>query len=217
MARNIVPPPDRPDEQQGLPPTAVPESVHPAYDAALDPETQVFHAYTGTPARPGSGPVDRRSRPALPGLFPRPRPRRGRSRMMLAALGGGAGAFVIIAATGAVLSTTDPGGGATEGTAPPASGVGPYTLEALSQRGHAVTVTFTDPDGSTAESDVPSGWTTDVPAGVARRPVFTVSTEAGDAPAQRNDTITCRVRQNGVVVQQNTVTGKAASADCTGY
>lgn len=214
MARDIVPPPGRPDGRRE-PPASRTESVHPAYDAGLDPETQVFAVYPGRGTQAGAGtPVGARPGPYTQSLVPRPGRWRRRSRLLVAALGGAAAALLLIVVTGVTLSATDPAGDGTDGTAPlPAAG--PYTLEAVSRSGGDVSVTYSGPDGRTATSDVPSGWTTDVPEG-AGRPAFTVSTDTGDVAPRPDDTVTCRVRHDGLVIRRDSAPG-AAVADCGGY
>lgn len=213
MARNIVPPPDR----HGGTSTPGSEWVHPAYDAGLDPETQVFHVYPGAPAQaePGS-PIGPRPGPYMQSLVPRPGRWRGRARTATAALGGGATALVILVSIGAVLGATGPGDDATGGGAPPVSGEGAFTLEAVSGSGLGVSVTYSNANGGTATSSVASGWTTDIPAQATGTSAFTIAAAADGTPPRQDDTVTCRVRRNGTVVRQDTA-GGGAGADCSGY
>lgn len=217
MARNIVPPSDRPEERPGRRPGSRTESVHPAYDAGLDPETQVFLVYPGKQAHAGSGtPIGPRPGPYMHSLIPRPGRWRGRSRTMLAAFGGGAVALLILAVIGVALSATDPGVGSADGSALPAPGADPYTLEALSGSGRDMSVTFSGPNSRTTTSAVPSGWTAEILGRGDGRPLFTVSGGTNGAPPQ-DDTITCRVRHLGVVVREDTAAGSSPSVDCGGY
>lgn len=215
MARDIVPPPDRPNGRPE-PPAPRAESVHPAYDASLDPETQVFAVYPVRGTGSGAGtPVGARPGPYTQSLLPGPGRWRKLSRLMVAALGGAAAALLLVVVMGVALNTTGPGGGGAGGAAPPASPAVPSTLEAVSRSGGDVSVTMSGPDGQVTTSVVPSGWTSDVPAGTGRH-VFTVSGDTGDVPSPADDTITCRVLQDDVVVQQESAPGTAV-ADCGGY
>lgn len=227
MARSIVPPPGHPDDPHGREPAARPETVHPAYDASLDPETRVLHAVPPSRRPAGSGsPIGPRPGPYGHSIIPRRR-RQQAGRTVMAALGGGAAALLVLAVIGATLSTTDASrqGSTDAGAAPiseqdgadgsPPFAAVPYVLEVLNESGNDVAVTYSNGSGGISTSEVRSGWSIEVRGLPGEDTVFTASAGVDGAVSQQGDAVTCRVRQDGEIVRTSTATGERA--DCSGF